>query len=569
MFTLTFKDAGKAPRSVPVPEGDRGVTVGRDPGCDVVLSSDQVSRRHARFRVRDGALIVEDLASHNGVRIAGRRIARTALPLASARLAHLQLGDVAVQIECPPTAGKRRLPPLARLARLPALPRISRLPRTRRSQAAACGVGLALALATACAVQAARARARRLASAEAAVGAAGQSGLGTAVEEGAGDAPALAEEARAALEGDRFDEAVDRARQAIGRDPLAVGPRAILAQAKRDAATSRSFAEASAWERDGREDEALRRYAQISPRSRLFPRARIAARQLRARLERAHASGCRTESSAGRWQGAIVECSGALDLRCQQAARPDDPLLALLRNAERRAGRRVPWTCPPELGELLGDGSRARGLGSGSPVSAAEGDPGAALAKRYPDPEVRDAVALYARGDASGALRVLSSPAILKSESAGAAQEASAKIRLVGGRFRSGQTALLRRELSRVDEAWGEALSTDAELLPPGSGSFFGGQMRATLAEAHRTAGAERFAKGQYASAHDEWMRGVAARPDDPALLDALAGLEKVADGLLSGPRGCESASLAARITRDDPPSPAHAAAQVVLSACP
>jgi tetratricopeptide (TPR) repeat protein len=544
MFTLTFKDAGDAPRSVPVPEGARGLTVGRAPSCDVVLSSDQVSRRHARFRVREGTLTVEDLGSHNGVRIAGRRIARTAVPLASARFADLQLGDVEVRIEGPPTAGKRRLPLLLRLP--------------RRSRAAALGMGFVLALAAIGAVQAARERTRRLASAETPAAAAEEPRA--AAEEGAGDAAALAGEARAALEGGRFDEAADRARQAIERDPLAIEPRAILAQAKRDATASKSFAETAAWEREGREDEALRGYAQISPRSRLFPRARIAARRLRVRLERTHASGCQSRSSAGLWQEAVAECSGALDLRCQEAASASDPLLVLLRNAERRAGRRVPWTCPPELADLLGDGS---------PVSASEGDPYGTLEARYPDPEVRGAVALYARGDASGALRALSTPALLRGESGGAARAASGKIRRVDGRFRAGQTALLRRELARVDEAWGEALSADAELLPPGARSFFGGQMRATLAEAHRTAGAERFANGQYASAHDEWMRGVAASPDDPALLDALAGLEKVADGLLTGPHGCETASLAARITRADPPSPAHAAARAGLSACP
>jgi tetratricopeptide (TPR) repeat protein len=552
MFTLTVENAGSTPRSVPVPEGDRGLTIGRDPGCDVVLRSDQVSRRHARFRVRDGRLTVEDLGSHNGVWIADRRIAGTATPLTSARFAHLTIGDVKVRIEGPPIPWKRRLP---RLARLPRLPRLARLPRGAR--AAALGVVLVLALAATYAARAARVRARNLAE-SAAAAAAGEHR--DAAEEGALDATPLTEEARTALEGNRFDEAAGRARQAIERDPLAVEPRRILAQAKRDAAASRSFAEAAAWEREGREHDALRRYAQISPGSRIFPRARIAGRQLRLRLERTHSRACRSKSSAGRWQDAVVDCSRALDLRCQEGASGDDPLVALLRNAERRAGRRVPWTCPPELRSLLADGPAA---------FAAEADPGAALAARYPDLEVRDAVALYARGDASGALRALSSPDLLLGESGRAAQAASGRIRRVDGRYRAGQTALLRRELGRADEAWREALSADAELLPPGVRSFFGAQMRATLAEVHRTAGAERFANGQYASAHDEWMRGIAASPDDPALLDAIAGLEKVADGLLSGPRGCEAASLAARITSADPQSPAHTAAQAALSSCP
>jgi tetratricopeptide (TPR) repeat protein len=533
VFTLTFEDAEDASgttRRVVVPEGDRGLTVGRHPGCDVVLRSGQVSRRHARFGVRDGRLTVEDLGSHNGVRIAGRRIGGTATPLTLARFAHLTLGDVVVRIENPP----------------------------RRVRAAAFGVVLLLALAAISAPWANRVRARTLAEPEAA--AAGEHR--DAAEQGAADAMALTAEARAALEADRFDEAAGRARQAIERDPVAVEPRRILAQAKRDAAASRSFAEAAAWEREGREDDALRRYAQISPRSRIFPRARIAGRQLRLRLERTHARACRSRSRAGLWQDAVVDCSRALDLRCQAAGSGPDLLVALLRDAERRAGRRVPWTCPPELGNLLADGPAVFAAG-------AEADSGLALAARYPDLEIRDAVALYVRGDASGALRALSNPGLLLGRSGREAQAAAGRIHRVDGRYRAGQTALLRRELARADEAWREALRADAELLPPGVRSFLAAQMRKTLAEAHRTAGAEKFANGQVASAHDEWMRGIAANPDDPALLDAIASLEKVADRLLSGPRGCETAALAARITSADPQSPAHAAAQEALSSCP
>src|SRR5947209_360794 len=53
--------------------------IGRDPGCDVVLSSLTVSRRHARLTFRDGRWILRDLDSTNGTMVNRRRIGRCEL----------------------------------------------------------------------------------------------------------------------------------------------------------------------------------------------------------------------------------------------------------------------------------------------------------------------------------------------------------------------------------------------------------------------------------------------------------------------------------------------------------
>lgn len=37
--------------------------LGRDPSCDIVLDDPQVSRRHARIRVREGAAVIDDTGS--------------------------------------------------------------------------------------------------------------------------------------------------------------------------------------------------------------------------------------------------------------------------------------------------------------------------------------------------------------------------------------------------------------------------------------------------------------------------------------------------------------------------
>lgn len=56
--------------------GDAEVTVGRAPGCSLVLADDTyVSQVHARFSRDHGSTIVEDLGSTNGTFVNGERIA--------------------------------------------------------------------------------------------------------------------------------------------------------------------------------------------------------------------------------------------------------------------------------------------------------------------------------------------------------------------------------------------------------------------------------------------------------------------------------------------------------------
>jgi len=51
-----------------------GGVIGRSRDCDVVLSDQNVSRRHAEVRPSGGKWIVKDLGSTNGVKVNGRRI---------------------------------------------------------------------------------------------------------------------------------------------------------------------------------------------------------------------------------------------------------------------------------------------------------------------------------------------------------------------------------------------------------------------------------------------------------------------------------------------------------------
>jgi hypothetical protein len=59
-------------RRVPITEA--GLTVGRLPACEVVVSDGNVSRRHAQIRAVDGRYAVADLGSTNGTLVNGAPI---------------------------------------------------------------------------------------------------------------------------------------------------------------------------------------------------------------------------------------------------------------------------------------------------------------------------------------------------------------------------------------------------------------------------------------------------------------------------------------------------------------
>jgi len=57
-----------------VPIGDDPVVVGRLPECGLVVADQNVSRRHAEFRIVNNAVVVTDLGSTNGTRVNGVRV---------------------------------------------------------------------------------------------------------------------------------------------------------------------------------------------------------------------------------------------------------------------------------------------------------------------------------------------------------------------------------------------------------------------------------------------------------------------------------------------------------------
>lgn len=87
--------------AVPFGSGSAGVVVGREPPADVVLLDTCISRRHARFSVLEGQIIVEDLGSTNGTFVAGRRVDRAVVRPDD----EVRLGAVEVSVQMSAGAG--------------------------------------------------------------------------------------------------------------------------------------------------------------------------------------------------------------------------------------------------------------------------------------------------------------------------------------------------------------------------------------------------------------------------------------------------------------------------------
>jgi predicted component of type VI protein secretion system len=103
LFVLGGRDVG---RSFEVGES---CVLGRGEECDVRLLDRSVSRAHARISRRDGAWILEDLGSRNGVRLRGERVERAEL----ADLDEFVLGELALRFRLEARAASSGTPSAA------------------------------------------------------------------------------------------------------------------------------------------------------------------------------------------------------------------------------------------------------------------------------------------------------------------------------------------------------------------------------------------------------------------------------------------------------------------------
>ncbi len=110
--------------------GDAPLRIGREPGCDLRLDHDSVSRRHAELLHSEDTWRVRDLGSKNGSFVEGRRVDEAELRLPT----WLRFGDVACQLvlaersEVEASAERGERLRQASLARTDVLARQDRLP---------------------------------------------------------------------------------------------------------------------------------------------------------------------------------------------------------------------------------------------------------------------------------------------------------------------------------------------------------------------------------------------------------------------------------------------------------
>lgn len=110
-YTLVVEDRHGTPvQEVSLDEGER--IVGRYRECDIILPSENVSRRHARLLVGRDGLFVEDLNSANGVFVNGERI-REQTALATGAV--VRIGDFTLRVREASGGSEARLATHARL----------------------------------------------------------------------------------------------------------------------------------------------------------------------------------------------------------------------------------------------------------------------------------------------------------------------------------------------------------------------------------------------------------------------------------------------------------------------
>ncbi|MBI1187444.1 MAG: FHA domain-containing protein [Alphaproteobacteria bacterium] len=75
-WVLTGKAGRMKLRGALMADAKRGSIVGRGKSeADVLIDAEQISRKHARFSLRDGGVFIEDLRSTNGTSVNGRKLA--------------------------------------------------------------------------------------------------------------------------------------------------------------------------------------------------------------------------------------------------------------------------------------------------------------------------------------------------------------------------------------------------------------------------------------------------------------------------------------------------------------
>jgi pSer/pThr/pTyr-binding forkhead associated (FHA) protein len=490
---------------------DRGF-VGREPGQPLSIENDSVSRRHAEVVAEGTGHTLTDLGSSNGTFVNGERLSPS-VPR------KLRAGDKVRFGETHWLYG-------------PALPAAAPA-NGRTKRLIAVGVAMVLLIVVAKAVQAPEEEAAAQAAAEGAV-----------------DKDELLASAQRSLDEERFEEARRAFADVLKADPLEEAALEGKRKAELEAASQKRFQDGDQKAKLGRDEEALERYFEIDRESRFFARARLKVQELAGPIMRKLAADCREGGRKKATQKVLEACGTYLDYKCHTGV--DEDALKYLREAEKSAHTTSAWLCPPKLAPFFGTG------GSGQ---ASDGT--RELAARYDDKELREAVGVYVKGDVEAAIKALGK---LKGKSPVAA-DVFEKLQTVSGRFKEGDSAWRAGRNREMQAAFDAALEADGKVVPEGLVSFRAREMRTRVAKVYFESGKSAYDKQSYVEAYEQWAKGLEYMRTDSALLDGLGKLERAAADLLGDSPDCDTLGRVARMTRDDPPSPAHEKAKKLLAA--
>jgi hypothetical protein len=299
--------------------------VGRQEGTnDLVLAESSVSRRHCRFFVEDGKVLVEDMGSVNGTFVDGQRITdATALTPKSQVL----LGDYALRIEAP--APRTATSAASLEAVRPAGP------RERLLGVAASVVGL---LVVAGIVQTVTG---------------GGAGGGQPVRKAA-PPPNPQEEVQELLSRCRsfssmesgsepeWEKAEAACSKALDLEPINSEANGLMRRIKVEKEAANAFAQGSKALTRLKEEEALEHFKRIPKDSSYFRRARPKVLELVAQVMKRSQDDCKRYLRDSQWSAAVPRCERYLGFACQKMTREElEPPIGftLVLDRHKRLGR--------------------------------------------------------------------------------------------------------------------------------------------------------------------------------------------------------------------------------------
>lgn len=471
-LTLRGLNAPYLGRVFSLPPG--GGSVGRVEGNEIVLADASVSRRHATLTVSDGRLAVEDLGSSNGTFIDGNRIKQgLVVPGTRVRFGNIELEMVSDQ-----------RPPLVVIRDQWA--RFCQLDRRIRWAA---GAGVALLLLFTITV----------------IALAGGSDSGSLQQSYFASIDEAISQGRQAEAESDWGAARDAFAKALAADPINADARRGIASAERRLRDTETLTLAEAAADAGESAKALALAETVAPDGPYHERAAALARKARRSVAQQRVIAARRACRNSEWLTCHSAAVLALELDVKSTAAQ-----ALVEESERNLREQktlfAPWVAAT----------------SGSSRTGNE------FAARYPDPEVREAIARYAAGEIDTARNRL------ETFSARSGANAAAALLSKFDRAATSANALLGQ--SNPEGAivqWQAALEADVALLPETHPSVPRDKVQQALASAALKAGDAAFGRGNYADALALWNGTLARVPSNLMLLTAIGKLETRAHGIL------------------------------------